>query len=112
MTLDLGVLQRNVLRYVEGRIKLPTFERWFVPWAWDCSATDVPAQRILGLLAAADELTEEDLKEKMLDAVSLTRSVGKTRLRPKQLRLSGLPPGRKQPEFQGLALPRKTVGVA
>jgi hypothetical protein len=93
MSFDLATLQKTVLRYVQGMIPLEAFEGWFVPWAWDCDPGDAPAQKILGLLAAAGELTEDQLKHEMLGAVFPTRPAGLARVRPNPRR-SGVQVGR------------------
>jgi hypothetical protein len=76
MSVSLGVLRRMVLDYASGRITLRALESWFVPLAWDSDPMDDVANRVLGLLGAADEWSEDELKQRLVAAVMPTRTVG------------------------------------
>lgn len=70
-----GILERHVFWYLLGRLSLRELEEWFVPWWWDRPPQAVE-RKVAGLLAGAEELTEDQLRHELRNAVSTTHSLG------------------------------------
>jgi hypothetical protein len=68
-----GLLRSWVVRYAAGQITLGELEEAVVPLAWDSAADDNTANRILGILAAADEWSEDELQQRLISVVLSTR---------------------------------------